>query len=88
MPERGEDLLRRRREKLERLLLKGIDPYPPRYHRSHTNQEAHALFQQVEAQQGSGARTQEVALAGRITALRGMGKASFLNLLDTGGLKI
>ena len=82
MPERGEDLLRRRWEKLQRLRLKGIDPYPPRYRRSHTNQEAHALFQQVEAQQGSGARTQEVALAGRITALRGMGKASFLNLRD------
>ncbi len=72
-------------EKLQRLLDQGIDPYPPRYRRSHTNEEAVALFQDTEARQGPGTRSEEVAAAGRITALRPMGKAAFLDIRDASG---
>ena len=85
MTERGEDLILRRRQKLQRLRGKGIDPYPPRYRRTHTNQEAQELFLTIEREQGSNARTEEVRIAGRITALRQMGKASFADLRDGAG---
>ena len=85
MPERGKELTRSRLDKLQRLRDQGIDPYPPRYRRSHTNEEAVALFQETEARQGTGARSQEVAVAGRVSAVRPMGKATFLDLRDGSG---
>ncbi|MEE8442405.1 MAG: lysine--tRNA ligase [Dehalococcoidia bacterium] len=85
MPDRGSELTRSRLDKLQRLRDQGIDPYPPRYRRSHTTEEAAALFQEAEDREGAGARSQEVAVAGRITALRTMGKASFLDLRDGSG---
>jgi|FaiFalFF_MnMetaG_3_1042247.scaffolds.fasta_scaffold00648_16 lysyl-tRNA synthetase class 2 len=89
MPPRGEDLLRARLGKLERLRSRGIDPYPPRFHRTHTAQEALALFREGEALHGAGWRTQPVRVAGRVTALRGMGKAAFLDIKDgTGRLQV
>ncbi|MSQ22490.1 MAG: lysine--tRNA ligase [Dehalococcoidia bacterium] len=85
MQERGKQLTRSRMEKLQRLRDQGIDPYPPRYRRSHTNEEAVALFQGTEARQGTGARSEGVAVGGRITALRLMGKAAFLDIRDASG---
>ena len=85
MPERGEELLRSRREKLERIRQQGIDPFPPRFHRSCTNQEAIDCFQQAERTSGEGARTEPVTIAGRITSVRLMGKAAFLDLRDGSG---
>ncbi|MBI4234614.1 MAG: lysine--tRNA ligase [Chloroflexi bacterium] len=85
MPDRGEELFQTRLEKLQRLRSQGLDPYPPRYHRTHTTQEALAAFQDLEAQQGAGSRGGEVSLAGRITAMRVMGQASFLDLRDGAG---
>ena len=85
MPERGEDLLRSRRDKLDHLRQLSIDPFPPRYHRSSTTADAVALFQEQEAREGEGARTQPVSVAGRVMSLRGMGKATFLDLQDGAG---
>ncbi len=85
MPDRGEALIEARLEKLKRIREQGIDPYPTRFHRTHTSEAAVALYQQTEGQQGAGARTEEVVAAGRITALRTMGKASFLDLRDGSG---
>ncbi|MDO8750455.1 MAG: lysine--tRNA ligase [Dehalococcoidia bacterium] len=85
MPERGKQLTRSRMEKLQRLRDQGIDPYPPRYRRSHTNEEAVALFQDTEVRQGPGARSEEVTVAGRVIALRLMGKAAFLDIRDASG---
>ncbi|MEA1958467.1 MAG: lysine--tRNA ligase [Chloroflexota bacterium] len=72
---RIDDITRQRREKLQRLREQGIDPYPPRYNRSHTTREAIALFE-------SGVESL-VSLAGRITAIRGMGKAVFMDIRDS-----
>ena len=85
MPERGEDLLHNRREKLERLRQRGIDPYPPRYHRTVSAQDAVNFFHQQEDQLGEGVRTPTVSVAGRVTSSRIMGKAAFLDLKDGSG---
>ncbi len=85
MPERGEELLRNRRDKLEQLRRFGIDPFPPRYHRTCSASEAVALFQQQEGSLGEGARTEPMSLAGRIMSVRLMGKVAFLDLMDGSG---
>jgi len=71
-----------RREKLDRIRAQGINPYPPRYQRSHTTQEAVALLQQQEEDQAAEA---VVSVAGRITGRRLMGKSSFLDIRDGEG---
>ncbi|HJW88486.1 MAG TPA: amino acid--tRNA ligase-related protein, partial [Dehalococcoidia bacterium] len=64
-----------RLEKLERLRSQGIDPYPHRFHRTHTIQEALPL---------EGKET-PCRLAGRITAQREMGRAAFMDIRDGTG---
>ncbi len=90
MPERGEQLTRSRQQKLQQLRDRHIDPYPPRYRRTHTNQEAIALFQKAQAHRSHDYRTRKrYAVAGRIIAMRSMGKATFIDLRDgTGKLQI
>ena len=44
MPQRGDELLASRRAKLERLIQRGIDPFPARFHRTHTTAEALDAF--------------------------------------------
>ena len=85
MPERGDDLLQSRRDKLQRLRSRGVDPFPHRYHKTHSVKEALDLFASVESTSQDGARTQPVSLAGRIGSIRGMGKAAFLNIRDGSG---
>ncbi|MBI4307310.1 MAG: lysine--tRNA ligase [Chloroflexi bacterium] len=85
MPERGEDILQQRLSKLERIRGRGIDPYPPRFHRTHTSEEALALFQRHEKERPGDPSPDDVAVAGRVTALRRMGKATFLDLRDGSG---
>ncbi len=89
MPERGDDLLQARRDKLQRLRDRGIDPFPPRYQRTHSVQEAIDLFTALEKAGGAEARSEQVSLAGRVTSVRGMGKASFLDIRDgTGRIQV
>ncbi|MQF48565.1 lysine--tRNA ligase [SAR202 cluster bacterium AC-647-N09_OGT_505m] len=85
MVRKGGDLLLSRREKFTRLRSKGIEPFPNSYHRTHTVGEAIELFRSQEAKEGAQARTTPVALAGRIMSLRGMGRATFLNIQDASG---
>jgi lysyl-tRNA synthetase class 2 len=81
MSDRNEELFRQRREKLSRLREAGVDPYPARSSRTHTNAEALALFEQQEA--GAGRAEQEVAVCGRIKLVRAMGKkVSFIVIED------
>ncbi len=85
MPDREEVLIEQRRSKLQKLRAAGIDPYPPRYRRTHTAKEAAAIFDAFQTAGGTGHTTEEVSVAGRITALRGMGKATFLDVRDGSG---
>ena len=87
MPKRVADHQASRQQKLQRLVEKGIDPYPPRVSRTHANADARALFLQQE--QYEDAERQTVTVAGRIMARRGMGRNTFIDLRDsTGKLQI
>ncbi len=63
-----------------RLREQGINPYPNSYRRTHTVQEAKDQFAQEKLNAG-----EQVCVAGRVVANRGMGKATFLDLRDGSG---
>ena len=69
--------------KLANIRAMGIDPYPPRYKRTHTAQQAVELLTQAE--QSGKTDTEEVNVAGRVMANRTMGKISFLDIQDGSG---
>jgi len=83
MTTRLDRITQQRRQKLEKLRQYGIDPYPSSYDRSHTAQQALELLEKQE-KKGS-PRTEAVTLAGRLTAIRKMGKTSFADLRDGEG---
>ena len=92
MTQSENELFQVRLDKLERIRQRGVDPYPHNYDRTHTSAQAEALFAQAEAlfaqaeaSQPDNARTEPVSVAGRIVAFRGMGRASFADLLDGDG---
>ena len=72
------DLELERLKKLQRLRERGIDPYPARVNRTHTNQQAIDEFAVKEA---SGEAV-EAAVVGRLVLIRPMGKASFAHIED------
>src|SRR3989442_7893907 len=74
-----------RRQKLQTLRSQGIEPYQSRFDRTHSAAQAIALFEQVEKSGGAEARSERVALAGRLVAIRVMGKATFAHLQDFSG---
>jgi len=80
---RLDHITQERRQKLDRIRMRGVDPYPPRFHRSHTAEQAVAVLQQQEASGKNEA--QQVSIAGRIMAIRRMGKSSFLDIRDGSG---
>ncbi|MFC2066409.1 lysine--tRNA ligase [Chloroflexota bacterium] len=83
MTSRLENIEQQRLQKLERLHALGINPYPHRYQRTHTTEQAIAL---LKKQEDSGkAEAPVVSVAGRIMANRHMGKVSFLDIRDTSG---
>lgn len=82
MSDRKEAITGQRLAKLQKLRSRNIDPYPHRYPRTHTIQEAIALFQQQEK---TGSESSQVSIAGRIMAQRGMGKATFVDVRDGTG---
>ena len=82
MTSRIDRIGQQRREKLDRIRARGINPYPPRYKRTHTTQQAIALLRQKE--EGL-TEQEEVSVAGRIMARRKMGKISFLDIQDGEG---
>jgi lysyl-tRNA synthetase class 2 len=77
MTSRLERIAEQRRQKLERLRKRGINPYPYGYKRTHTTEQALKLLKQKEGA--------AVGIAGRIMANRPMGKISFLDLRDGSG---
>ncbi|BCV20108.1 lysine--tRNA ligase [Moorella sp. Hama-1] len=71
------DLMAVRLEKLHQLQEAGIEPYGGRFTATHTTTAIRDHFEELEGQ--------EVALAGRLRAIRGHGKASFADLQDREG---
>ena len=82
MTSRLDRIGQQRRETLDRIRARGINPYPQRYQRSHTTQQAVALLKRKE----EGLTGEEaVAIAGRIMAIRSMGKSAFADIRDDSG---
>ena len=87
MADRGEDLFQQRLSKVERLRAQGIDPYPARLNRTHTVAEALAYFRAIE--DSGRVPRRSVAVAGRLMALRGMGRVAFADIRDgTGSVQL
>ena len=70
-----------RLQKIEELRAEGIEAYPTRANRTHLSTEAIAAF---EAQEAAGTEVR-ATLAGRIRAMRAMGKISFAHIEDGAG---
>ncbi|MDE2765292.1 MAG: lysine--tRNA ligase [Chloroflexota bacterium] len=81
MTQRGDELLQSRQAKLAALRERGVDPYPPRFRRSHTAKSAVARFEKAERE----GKTARATVAGRIMRMRGMGGASFIDVEDSTG---
>jgi lysyl-tRNA synthetase class 2 len=71
------DLMRRRREELQQLRSRGIDPYPHSFDRTDFAADILATFKEGDSK--------DVSVAGRIVSMRRMGKASFCHLQDATG---
>ena len=84
MTERDEnDLVRQRREKLEALRTRGVDPFGARFA---ATQWAHPLSEKLEkAGEDELKAFGPVSLAGRVVAMRDHGKTAFAHLMDRTG---
>jgi len=71
------EIINFRLQKLKKLRESGIDPYPHNFKRSNYSSELKDDFDSFE--------NKDVVIAGRIMALRKMGKASFFHLEDLNG---
>ncbi|MDX1647173.1 MAG: amino acid--tRNA ligase-related protein, partial [Longimicrobiales bacterium] len=86
----GEDLsqvLRHRREKLQELRDKGIEPFAYNFERTESAEEARALFEAAESDEtlddaGHGPR---VRVGGRLVGWRDMGRSVFAHIEDVSG---
>lgn len=77
------DLQSVRLDKVREFRAAGIEPYPTRSKRTHTSAEAIALFESDE--RAEEASEHRVTVAGRISAIRHMGKTIFVQLRDGHG---
>ncbi len=87
MTEDLSQVLRIRREKLERLLEQGIAPFAYRYARTHETRQARELFRKEEEagrldEKGDGS---EVRIGGRLRSFRSHGKSAFGDVEDASG---
>jgi len=90
MPERphmsGNNLQQPRFDKLDALQAAGIPAYPATFKRSHSNQQAIALYEELEnktrPEENAQLYTEKVMAAGRLTAKRKMGQIVFADITD------
>lgn len=71
------DLMKRRREELEELQNRNIEPFAYKYDVTVYSNEIKEKFEEYE--------NKDVSIAGRIMAIRRMGKASFVHIQDRDG---
>jgi lysyl-tRNA synthetase class 2 len=77
-----EDLYRERASKLDALRSRGVEPWPPRFDRSHQAGELHDTFADLQA----GAESGTIAsVAGRLVSSRVQGKLAFGDIVDASG---
>ncbi|MGF3106296.1 lysine--tRNA ligase [Rossellomorea sp. DUT-2] len=78
------DQLRVRREKMESIRDKGMDPFGKRYDRTHNSSEIKSQFDEFSKEELE-EKDIAVTIAGRIMTKRGKGKAGFAHLQDLAG---
>jgi lysyl-tRNA synthetase, class II len=78
------DQLQVRREKMNALREKGLDPFGKRFDRSHQSQELIKQYGELEKEELD-EKAISVTLAGRIMTKRGKGKAGFAHIQDLSG---
>lgn len=74
------DQEQRRFEELHELKSRGVNPYPHVFERTHSSLEIHSHFSDEHPEKFS-----DVSVAGRIMAIRKMGKATFASIQDQQG---
>ena len=70
-------IMKFRLEKLNKLREDGVDPYPVKYDPSHISSEIKLNYKKFE--------NKHAKIAGRLMIIRRMGRASFAQLMDSGG---
>ena len=79
------ELIKVRHDKLKNFVEKGVEPFGHRYEVTHHAADIREKFSDIEGEEDAG----EVKIAGRLTAIRGHGKASFATLNDrTGNIQV
>jgi lysyl-tRNA synthetase class 2 len=73
------ELEQERLKKLQRIRDRGIDPYPARVQRTHTNQQVTDAFNANEGTEVT------ATVVGRLVLIRTMGKSSFVHIEDGSG---
>ena len=76
-------IIQSRLKKLEILNEKGIDPYPTDFKPTHNTADCLNLLDETEKKDLE--KSEDILSAGRITAVRKMGKAVFIDILDEVG---
>ena len=70
-------IIQHRKEKLKKLVENGVNPFPYKFEPSHKSLEIINNFNTLEGK--------TIKIAGRLMAIRKMGKASFAQILDQNG---
>ena len=73
-----------RRQKMDELKERGVDPFGSRYERTHYSAQLHDLFEEQTKEELTEAG-HRVKIAGRMMTKRGKGKAGFAHLKDKNG---
>jgi lysyl-tRNA synthetase class 2 len=84
MTEELNDQLLVRREKMNKLFDKGLDPFGKRYEITHSTEKIKNDFEQFSKEELD-EKSIEVSMAGRIMTKRGKGKAGFAHIQDLHG---
>lgn len=71
--------------KVEALRAEGIEPYPLRSDRTHTNRQAIERYEQGEAGFQDGRDSEDITVVGRVMAFREMGRSVFAHIDDGDG---
>ncbi len=80
------ELIEERKKKLENIRAMGIDPFPYSYNRTHYTKYIHEKYKDLPKESHT---VENVSVAGRIMALRRMGKAAFFDVKDwTGKIQV
>ena len=77
------ELEQQRVDKIHQMREAGIEPYPTRIERTHTINEARALFEAIDGDEN--AAPVQATLTGRMRSLRQMGKIAFSHIEDATG---